>query len=88
MSFKMEPFPCPECGHFLLVDGMQEQAEKDGTKVFRVRRVLDDTTNTDPELQRFERDAGLRSMGRFALYREVRRLRARERQIERIVRSQ
>lgn len=77
--FKLKPFPCPECGHFLLVEGMQEQPEEDGIKMFSVERILDDTTLTDPELQRFERDAELRSMGRWALFNEVRRLRYKNR---------
>lgn len=77
--FKLKPFPCPECGHFLLVDGMQEQPEASGVKVFSVERILDDTTYTDPELRQFERDASLRSMGRWALFNEVRRLRYKNR---------
>lgn len=73
MIFKLKPFPCPECGHFLLVDGVRAE---DNSEEWTVNKVLDDTTYTDPELQRFERNAELRSMGRRALYARVINLQA------------
>lgn len=78
----MEPFPCPECGHLLLVDAIREQPEQNGTQIYTVERVLDDTTSTDPELQRFERNAELRSMGRWDLYRRASRLEALNRELK------